>query len=464
MRTGCYALLLLSTGVAYGQTPPPASLPQSPVPIVPGPSNPAPITPAGGFAAPPGTAPGTPAPDLLPAPQPVPGPTNIGVVPTPPPLSTQYLVPDSELRHVWAPENDSAPRLWIEGEFLLWFIRNGPLNTPLITTGSTSDSNPGALGQPHTQVLYGNGSLDYGAIPGGRFEIGYWFDQESRFGIEAGFFLLAQQNINYSVFSDNSGTPVISVPIYNAQTHQEDQVPVAYPGVYAGGAIVHSSSALGGADLNACFNVFRRNGFTVDLLGGFRFLDLREDLSLQTPDTNISTSSQYNGTTYNTVDYFHTSNQFYGGQLAGRFGYQWDRLSVDLIASVALGSTNQSIDIYGYGVATVPGGTPNFSPGGIFAQPSNMGHYWCWDFAVVPEGQLKFAYRVWRNLQVSFGYDFLYWSSVVRPGAQLNRDVNLSQSALLGSGTLAGPAQPVAPLTRSDFFTQGLTVGLEWRW
>jgi hypothetical protein len=475
MKTGCFALLLsVSIGAAYGQAPSAlAPLPQVPVPVVAGSIPQTPISVVGGVTSPSGTAAPAHAPDVLPPPEALPGPANAarpfvplapGDVPPAPP--GDYLVPDTGFRRAWVVDGDGSSRLWLQADFLLWFIKDGPLNVPLVTTGSTSDTNPGALGQPHTQVLYGNSGLDYGAIPGGRFEMGYWFDSESRFGIEGGFFLLSQKNIGYSAFSNDSGSPVISVPFYNAQTHQEDQISAAFPGSYAGGVVVNSSSVLGGADLNGCFNLVRSNGFHADLLAGFRFVDLREYLSLQTPDVSIGgAAAQASGTAYNTVDYFHTSNQFYGGQLGGRFGYRWDRLSVDFNASVALGSTYQSINIDGYGVATAPGGSPQFSPGGIFAQPTNMGRYWAWDFAVVPEGELKFAYRVWRNVQVSFGYDFLYWSSVVRPGPQLNRDVNLSQNTLLGgTGTLAGPAQPVAPLTRGDFFAQGLTVGLEFHW
>jgi hypothetical protein len=93
-----------------------------------------------------------------------------------------------------------------------------------------------------------------------------------------------------------------------------------------------------------------------------------------------------------------------------------------------------------------------------------MGRYWAWDFTVVPEVQLKIGYRVWRNLRLTAGYDFLYWSSVIRPGSQINPVVNLSQSTLLGSGTLSGPAQPVAPLSRTDFFANGLSVGFDLRW
>jgi hypothetical protein len=295
--------------------------------------------------------------------------------------------------------------------------------------------------------------------------MGYWFDQQARFGIQAGFFLLSQENTTYSAFSNSAGSPILSVPFFNAQTLQEDQVPVASPGFYAGGVVVRSSSVSGGANLDGCFNVVRTSGFQVDLLGGFRFVDLRELLDIQTPDISIGSNATSGSTAYNTVDDFRTSNQFYGGQLGGRVGYHWDRLSVDLNAAVSLGSTYQSINIDGFSTAVGPsGGPPAVSPGGIFAQPTNMGHYRGWDFTVVPEAGLKIGFQVWRNLQISAGYDFLYWSSVVRPGAQIDREVNLSQSSLLGGGTLAGPAQPVAPLSRSDFYVHGLTLGMQFAW
>jgi Putative beta barrel porin-7 (BBP7) len=375
------------------------------------------------------------------------------------------VIEDGSVRP-WRFDPDAAPHFWVEADFLLWHIKSGPLGVPLVTTGNANDANPGALGQPGTRVLFGNSDLNYGLSSGGQFNLGGWFDEEARFGMEGGFFLLSQQNRDFRAFSNSSGSPILSVPIFNAQKQQEDQLPVSVPGVLAGGVVVTTSSSLGGADVNGSLNLVRSRGFQLDLLAGFRFLDLREDLNLQTPDVSISSvGSTIAGTSYNTIDDFQTSNQFYGGQLGARMGYTWERLSVDLTGKVALGSTYQTLNIDGTSVATgASGGSPQYSPGGIFAQPTNMGHYWAWDFTVVPEAELKVSFQVWHNLRFIAGYDFLYWSSVVRPGAQINRDVNISQSALLGTGVLSGPAQPVAPLTRTDFFTQGLTLGFDLRW
>src|SRR5262245_61953321 len=39
------------------------------------------------------------------------------------------------------------PLLWIDAEYLLWWIKDGPLPVPLVTTGSGNDPQPGELGQ-----------------------------------------------------------------------------------------------------------------------------------------------------------------------------------------------------------------------------------------------------------------------------------------------------------------------------
>jgi hypothetical protein len=136
-----------------------------------------------------------------------------------------------------------------------------------------------------------------------------------------------------------------------------------------------------------------------------------------------------------------------------------------MASTVALGSTNQTININGFSSYVPPtGGVPQYSAGGIFAQPSNMGRYWCWDFSVVSDVQLKLGYRLCHNVTLTAGYDFLFWSSVVRPGAQLDRQVNISQSSLLSSNAFSGPDRPAAPLSRSDFFANGFNLGLDIRW
>jgi hypothetical protein len=76
---------------------------------------------------------------------------------------------------------------------------------------------------------------------------------------------------------------------------------------------------------------------------------------------------------------------------------------------------------------------------------------------------MKFYVLITQHCRAFVGYDFLYWNQVVRPGNQVDRNINLSQSAVFGSGTLSGPATPAPLFGRSDFWAQGITFGLELR-
>ena len=68
-----------------------------------------------------------------------------------------------------------------------------------------------------------------------------------------------------------------------------------------------------------------------------------------------------------------------------------------------------------------------------------------------------------RRWRLFAGYDFLYWNQVVRPGSQIDRNVNLTQSTLLGNGALTGSASPNPLFSRTDFWAQGMTFGFEFR-
>ena len=76
----------------------------------------------------------------------------------------------------------------------------------------------------------------------------------------------------------------------------------------------------------------------------------------------------------------------------------------------------------------------------------------------------KLSYNVARWLVAHVGYDFMYWNAVVRPGAQVNRNLNLTQSPIFGANALAGVAQPSSLFRTSDYYLHGLSAGLEFRY
>ena len=76
--------------------------------------------------------------------------------------------------------------------------------------------------------------------------------------------------------------------------------------------------------------------------------------------------------------------------------------------------------------------------------------------AVVPEVALKLGYQVTPGLRIHAGYDFLYWSNVVRPGNVIDTGINPSQ---LPPGPLVGASRPAPRLDGSGFWAQGLNLG-----
>jgi len=55
---------------------------------------------------------------------------------------------------------------------------------------------------------------------------------------------------------------------------------------------------------------------------------------------------------------------------------------------------------------------------------------------------------------------------VARPGEQINRNVNPTQSVVYGNdpaATLVGAAQPTFNLSTTDFWAQTLSIGLAYR-
>jgi len=370
------------------------------------------------------------------------------------------------------PKGDSCAdpsRFWVRGEYLLWWVKNTPLPVPLVTTGDPNVGFPalntaGGIGQNGTQVLVGDSSRNFGAISGMRFTLGGWIDAERSVGIEGSGFLLERRSDTFAASSDANGNPPLYFPRFNTAAGFEDALPIADPlRGFSGNVIVGSTLDLWGAEGNAALNVWRRPGAEVTLLAGFRYAELRETLQIQNTTTDLIFN---NVSTIN--DFFGTRNQFYGGQVGGRLALERDRLRVDLTGKVALGATHQVVDIQGnitqFGPnPLVPPGLGT-SPGGFFAQPSNIGRYTANQFTVLPSAEVKVSYQILKSLRAFVGYDFIYWNQVVRTGNQVNHSVNVTQNAVLdpnGVGLLVGPAQPAPLFNRGDFWAQGVNFGLE---
>jgi hypothetical protein len=357
---------------------------------------------------------------------------------------------------------------WAQGEYLLWWLKSGPLPQPLLTTGAS-----GVLGDPTTRVLLGNSTLDYRRASGFRFNAGGWIGDCHYWGVEAGGFYLEQKKINQTFASDAIGNPLLARPFTDllASPSAQSALLVSSPGVATGSFALSSSARLWGTEINVVRNLYASPRFRADMLFGFHYLDLSEDLLLVQQTNALATGALgfQNGSAVSSdaiVDGFHTRNQVYAGQLGvhvdGRFG----AASVQATAKVGLGPNHQTITAAGSTTSALLNGTTSTVPGGLLALPgTNIGQANDNVFVIVPQVDVRFGYQMTEHLQLFVGYDFLLINEVTRPGNQITLNVN---SAFIPSspnfGAMVGPPQPSHLTKRDEFWAQGLAFGIEFRY
>jgi hypothetical protein len=383
---------------------------------------------------------------------PPPAPTPAPDAFTPAPLEDQSL-----------PFPDVAPlpyRFYASAEYLLWWLK-GEHIPPLVTAGSASDLVPGALGQPGTAVLFGDTSINSGVRSGGRFRVGYWLDPWGQYAVELGGFFLGQQRTRFTASS--AFNPVLARPFLAVNTNTQFAQLVALPGTATGNVTVNAPSNFWGAEANLLCNLCCGCNYRVNLLGGFRYLGLNESLAITENVQELPTAPPpFTNARVTVFDRFATLNQFYGGQVGAAATYFWGRLSLGVRGTVALGDTHQVLDIEGSQRIVAANGTVTTANGGLLALSSNSGHFNRDRFTVVPEIGINLGYQVTPRLRAFVGYNFLYWSNVLRPGDQIDTNIDITKipNFPVAGAQPTGQNHPGVPFHGTDIWAQGISFGI----
>lgn len=385
----------------------------------------------------------------------------------PPPRITTLPAEITPMRESVAPVNfnepsQDTPRWSLTAEYLLWSTSRSPVPVPLVTTGDTSRTAGGFIGDQSTRVLVGNSNIDFGGISGGRIGLTRWLDCDRVLGIEGSAFVLGRQETSNLTASDAAGSPLLVFP-YQTPAGVETGLVISDPNPKARGNVrVNISNRFWGADANGVYNIYQQQWLAVDALLGFRYFDLGDSLEIVSNSENPITLKNYSA-----VETFRTRNQFFGGQLGSRVGLQQGRVSADFTSFIALGSTEQVVSIVGTsnfsGANATPAGTRS---GFLYTQQSNIGNRRHRAFSAIPQMQAKLGFDLTCKLRATVGYDAIWWNNVVRPGDQIDRVINITQASpnIGGIGVLSGAARPAPLNTTSDFWAQGVSFGLEYRW
>ncbi len=363
----------------------------------------------------------------------------------------------------------TTPRLnrgYVTAEWLHW-ATNGYRIPTMVTTSDPSVplNNQGVLGLNTTRVLYGPGNVLSRMGPGARLTFGFQPNPCSCCWWEAGFFVLAKQSEGVS-FNSNT-TPVIGRPYFEINNNAPFRELTTTPGLFVGRQDINMSTSLWGAEINRrCFR-FESDTWRISSLVGFRYLDLRDTLSVTEDSTAVTTVPGVvnAGTRALVLDRFDTRNQFYGGQVGLNAEWRSGRWSVDARFKFALGGTNQSVDVEGRQRVIQPNGATQNFVGGLYALSSNIGLQSQTRLSFVPEVGLKIGYDITDNIRVFIGYDLIYWSTVVRPGDQIDQslDTNLIPNAGVVQ-PIANQVRPRVPFHQSNFWAQGVNAGLEFKY
>ncbi|WP_439625538.1 BBP7 family outer membrane beta-barrel protein [Gemmata sp.] len=339
---------------------------------------------------------------------------------------------------------------WDGMELLLWWPKAAPV--PALVT-ATRAGGPPALSNSNTLVVVGGRSLSDQAIAGGRFTLGAALDDSQTVGAELVYFFLGSRTFKATVHgTGNNRIQSLGLPYTDATTGLEAAFASAAPNVATGSVHVTTSLRMQGAEANGVANLWDTNGFKLNGLAGYRFLQVNEGLTVEQRRFAPAGS----GTIY---DEFTGHNRFHGGQLGLNANVKHGAVFCEVTGKVALGQTFEVVRIDG---ATALG---EVVPGGVYTSATNIGRYTRSAFAVAPEGTFKLGVCLSDSGRLFVGYNFLYLSEAVRPGDQIDRTLTPANVAALNPGGALVPGDRPRPLfNSSDFWAQGFTIGLETRY
>ena len=331
---------------------------------------------------------------------------------------------------------------WGRVEYLGWW-KQGMRIPALVTENPTAEP---ALSNHDTVILFGNDSINKDAKSGGRFTLGMWADPCRLHGLQFTYLNLGTETASYHAAGD--GSTYLGRPLFNIQTGSASAHPIGYPDSYSGWVNVDAKTKFQGTEL-LYRRAIKRNPYSqLDLLVGWRWLQLKDDLLISESVTHEPTS-----VTVDSFDRFNTKNNFHGVE----FGIQWQRpiacnWTFEMVGKMALGNSHSVVVIDGQSTAPL---SPN---DGVLALSSNSGTHSHNSLSAITELGLSVKRRFSDRLEASFGYTIVYWGDVMRAGDQI--DLNVDPRQIPPDPVSA--THPAALMNTTNFWAQGLHFGLEY--
>ncbi|MGI8982028.1 MAG: BBP7 family outer membrane beta-barrel protein [Pirellulaceae bacterium] len=347
--------------------------------------------------------------------------------------------------------------LWGSAEVLLWWMKGTDL-PPIVGTSpaGTPRTDASVFGTPGYQTIFGDDIVGRDLQPGGRITLGTWLDATHNAGIGARFYALDGSVERFDAVTD--GSTIIGRPFFNVGLNEEDSALIGFPGEVAGNVHAKFTNSLIGTDAYLRVMIERSRLRRLDVVSGYQFLRMDDDLRIDSTSDIIDPTSLIFGARINVFDRFRATNEFHGAMvgLQGTMGRgNW---SLTGLGKLGIGNNHQQVIIEGRQGVSFPPGPVTPIPGGLFAQPSNIGTFTRDRICYIPELTLNLAYHIRPTVSVHVGYNMIWMSNVVVSGEQIDRRVNLSQVP----GPVVGPNLPALAFRSTEYWVQGINLGVNW--
>ncbi len=347
---------------------------------------------------------------------------------------------------------------WFGNIELLLMFPKGDRLPPLVTTSTSNDPDlAGQLDQADTEILYGNERVLNELRAGGRLTLGAWIDPSCcRSLVLRGWY---GGNDTDSFATNDSKHPVITRPFFNVsdgQVPEQDTQIIAFPNRATGSISVEASSEVFGADISARQKWFSRFGGTVDLLYGYQFMRMSEDLSISS--TSISQNEDFAplGSLLAIDDRFGAENEFHGGQFGLASRYREGCWSFHGLAKVGFGSLRRGVALSGE-TLTSNGGINATDPNGLLVRSTNVRVENDYTFGWVPELDFSLGWQQYPRFDVTVGYNIIAMTDAIQVSGLIDPDlaVNLSDPPL-------GAQRPSRRANYRTYYAQGIHFGLRY--
>lgn len=348
------------------------------------------------------------------------------------------------------------PRLcgtWGAFDVLLWWNK-GRYFPALVTSSEPVDR--GVLGRPSTTVEFGEEHIGSDLQAGGRITAGAWLNPDRTTGVGMRFFALEGDRTGFEAVSD--GTTALARPFFNVALPGEDALLIGLPGLNSGRVDIDTENDFLTTEVFGRFYLHGDYLSRIDLLAGYHFARIDDSLQIDSQTSVLDPLSPIVGSRFDVSDRFSTENEFHGALIGlmgerthGRARYSW-------LGKLGVGNMRQEVTIAGNTTLNLNGGGSLPIDGGLLAQGTNIGTSTRNRLAFVPEANFNLHYQLTPGVDLTVGYSIIYFTSVAFSGDQIDRQINLTQQG----GPIVGPARPTDTFNVTDFWVQGLNLGIAW--